>query len=431
VRRLLLGVVLAALVPAGTGAALRAQAPLGIAGVQVGARGRVLDARAHPSLALGSTQREDTLMVRVLAANRDTIPHRVAVGVVLEGDNGVRYAITLLHARLPRGTHRLDVPMVVATGTEARLALRADLWEETPSGRVLRDSTAEGTYGLSVHIACGAPVYRLERLSPPGPPGGAAVVLIHGFRPRRRLCSRVHSEDLRHYWGLQRAGSAWTALRRQLEARGAEVWLYGWPTYASVRAAGDNLRRLLRDSTPAAGGLTLVGHSFGGLVALQAWTGGDGLRGRVRRVVALASPLLGTVRSDWLPGLPPVALETGMDAAFLDSLAKAPRGDTTALVLLGGVTDASDRDPGDGAVSLASALGAGRYAESVRGSPRGPPAPGSPLLAWALVGYCHAHMAMDYDTSATSYRRCTRTGLPADGGVGLRALLAGLVTGTP
>jgi pimeloyl-ACP methyl ester carboxylesterase len=102
--------------------------------------------------------------------------------------------------------------------------------------------------------------------------------------------------------GLWMRGFTLWPLARRLQAAGFEVAAFDYASVASGAArAVQRLRRLLANVAPS-GPVHLVGHSLGGLVALQAVReGGDLPAGRI---VCLGSPLLGSASARDLAFLP-------------------------------------------------------------------------------------------------------------------------------
>jgi hypothetical protein len=131
------------------------------------------------------------------------------------------------------------------------------------------------------------------------------VILIHGFVPQDAVvgCSNTlgrHPEDDYFSTGLKQRWR-WAAILHYLNLRGVRVYEYRWPTGQSIADAGDLLKtRIDQQATALASKIVLVNHSMGGLVALQSVVSGS-LRGRVVRVITLATPHRGTAAGAWGP----------------------------------------------------------------------------------------------------------------------------------
>jgi len=150
------------------------------------------------------------------------------------------------------------------------------------------------------------------------------VILIHGFVWQDAVpggCEAEVKRDPGHdyfYTDTSAAGAEWTDLRQKLNGRKVGVLTYKWDTYSSIDTAGDNLAALVvRLGNAIAPKLILVGHSMGGLVAMRALTGPNSLRGRVVRVITLATPHRGTSAGYFIPS---VSTSEVRDPAFLNAL---------------------------------------------------------------------------------------------------------------
>ncbi len=134
------------------------------------------------------------------------------------------------------------------------------------------------------------------------------VIIIHGFvdeenypqTPLDDRCDATKLGDRLHgYWRADDAGlvgARWTAMVLELQRAGYRVRFWKWPTYLGMTEAAMELKTWL-SSNVTASELVLVGHSMGGLVALQALTtelSSPDLRANTIRVVTLGSPHQGT-----------------------------------------------------------------------------------------------------------------------------------------
>lgn len=117
-------------------------------------------------------------------------------------------------------------------------------------------------------------------------------------------------------------------LASRLRARGFDAGVLGYRSiFGSTPAAVDAVRDRLRDGPPT----HLVGHSLGGLMALEALRAEPSLP--VARVVCLATPLCGSAVAKTMSRHALAALYLGRSAALLrDGCAVLPRGVEVGMV---------------------------------------------------------------------------------------------------
>ena len=164
-------------------------------------------------------------------------------------------------------------------------------------------------------------------------PGGRRVLLVHGL------------------WNAK----LWlTPLAWRLRRSGFEVEGFGYPSIvggaeAAVGALVEHLRR-------EPGELDLVGHSLGGLIALEALRREPGLP--VRRVVCLGSPLRGSRVARNLGRHWPAAWALGRSRRLLESGCPPWEGQAQVGVVAGNVARGAGRvlarfnGPSDGTVAV-------------------------------------------------------------------------------
>jgi pimeloyl-ACP methyl ester carboxylesterase len=156
--------------------------------------------------------------------------------------------------------------------------------------------------------------------------------------------------------GLWMRPLALAPLARQLRGEGFEVSLYGYPSLSrSADAIVDDLRAriaALRGRT-----VHVVGHSLGGLIALQALRDERGLP--PGRVVCLGSPLLGSRTARAVSAWPLVPWVVGSSGTLLREGVPPWQGAREIGAIAGhapfgiGVLAGAVRGPGDGTVAVA------------------------------------------------------------------------------
>jgi subtilase family serine protease len=204
---------------------------------------------------------------------------------------GVRKTVTLQAGTSGTMVVPFDIPEGSETSVDIVLDVRATNIAATPV-RTHNDAT---TYGFTTAATCDR-AYRLEPVSSPTSSSGRDVILVHGYLFGNNNCSDYSGIQsmANFYWGAETGAkgvTGWDVLRKDLANNGMRLWVYRWPTYMSIEAAGNNLRELIgREGSAIAPKIVLVGHSMGGLASIQAFVSGSGLRGRVDRVVTLGSP---------------------------------------------------------------------------------------------------------------------------------------------
>lgn len=163
--------------------------------------------------------------------------------------------------------------------------------------------------------------------------------------------------------GLGRTPASMLPLALRLRRAGFAVRRIGYPsTRLSVAGAVAHVRRVLER---IAGGrrLDLVGHSLGGLIAVRLLREPGDLR--IRRVVQLGSPNLGSVMADRLGGLWLVRRACGPAVEDLRARTGRPARDprVAAIAGTGGFWRGPLSGPHDGTVAVRSAWsGAGHRA---------------------------------------------------------------------
>jgi len=102
--------------------------------------------------------------------------------------------------------------------------------------------------------------------------------------------------------GLWMRGFALAMLHRRLMEAGFRVHRFDYMSVASQqqRVVG-RLHDLMRELSPPARAVHLVGHSLGGLLALRACTPDDGLP--LGRIVCMGSPVMGSAAARRLAGM--------------------------------------------------------------------------------------------------------------------------------
>ena len=256
---------------------------------------------------------------------------------------------------------------------------------------------------------------------------GREVILVHGFVFFQHDCSETSTFDPMAYFDATGPNQQWAAIISALQAQGTRVWTYQWPTFGSIKTAGDNLRQDILTQFHGGEDIVLVGHSFGGLVSVQAASAGAGLRGgtpnapTVVGIVTLGTPHNGTILATEASPVPLVGgglatdetdvSATGHAARFLAAylrpqITQADRARTR--VLRGAAANSQQCDatylaalkpllgghiawelPGDCVTSLASAYFGYPTASQVN-----PPS----LTANYFDGYDHSQMAVNYST---------------------------------
>ena len=254
-----------------------------------------------------------------------------------------------------------------------------------------------------------------------GSSSGLDVILIHGLWVDQYLHScewanAVYPDTAYfHTLGPDATLARWKDLVDILNARRVRVWTWRWPSYLSIKTAGENLKAAVAaEGLLANHKLVLVGHSMGGLVALQSLTDPNSLRGNVIRTVTLGTPHNGIPAADILliAGFLGIRVdafsEVTPNSTFLDQLL-SQRTDTIGAMtyVIGGATTNSclnDYLPqatlpglGDCIVSLSSAYNTYNAV-----------APDKPVMLATITrcgfgpafdyysGYNHHHMALDY-----------------------------------
>ena len=411
------------------------------------------DARTNPTVLSGDGTAFHTISVQVHIENpsqTQEIAVEVALNMLSDSLSGVEH---------PQLTERLFIPAAAVSTAEFHLN-RVDLkpkWKyphyfpraaEEPvrivpalkldvAGSWVHAGTWGSEFSMTLESDCKFPLYtnesddRLvrwrERSSHDDP---RTVILVHGLELALSCNNDRLEAFLEDYWNITGSGDEWDSLIKQLKADGADVWVYRWPSHASIRAAGDDLRRRILTESRIDGNVTLVGHSFGGLVSIQAYAQGRGLRDNVEQVITLGTPHNGTQFGFWSLAVSGVEADPGNNT-YLDSLSSSVLpADYDRLKLLAGHDgqDPLGTELGDGVVSLSSALAAGRYEESVRVAPYLEDiANGADILDWAFDGYCHGHIKFDYRSLASSNYQCVFSGIGDNGGAGLRSTLRSLL----
>jgi len=278
---------------------------------------------------------------------------------------------------------------------------------------------ASGTPRLLWSQDCSA-VYKLSPVgvNPPSAAGGIDIILIHGFRPDLVLdpliapCgAQAQNDDPAKTYFLADnpgvTGAEWTRVVSDLHAAGYRVFTWRWPTNLAISDAGNLLRQEIDNDPTLAPQIVLVGHSMGGLVALQALVSGTVREERVIRVVTLGTPHQGTL-DGFLGFAFSASLATAQVAsgsAFLSDLETSRQvlaTDPITYVLGGRYDDAScvgvglppvltGSDVGDCVVTYASAYDAGQSPGPQRIVPVGG-------LYWDH--YDHNQMDLNYTTAA-------------------------------
>ena len=155
--------------------------------------------------------------------------------------------------------------------------------------------------------------------------------------------------------GLWMRPLALAPLARLLRGEGFEVSVHGYP---SIARSPDEVAEALRERLAALRGRTvhLVGHSLGGLIALQALRDERGLP--PGRVVCLGSPLLGSRTARAVSTWPIAPWVVGRSAALLREGVPAWRGAREVGAIAGrvpfglGNLAGAVRGPGDGTVAV-------------------------------------------------------------------------------
>lgn len=263
------------------------------------------------------------------------------------------------------------------------------------------------------------------------------VIFIHGYEKSEindltfdgRCETAMAADRLRDYWGVTAPEpTAMATLVQQLLATGHRVSFWKWPTLLSMTSAASELKAWIRDHGTAQE-IILVGHSMGGLVALQALTTTltePQLRARTIRVVTLGTPHWGTESGDFFGRQLPATEEVQPDSPFISALrARRTAQDNAMTFMLGGRVPITHfcaarliggpiPGTGDCVVHANSAFD---------GDPRMPDATGDPhrirLNGDAWDGYDHSQIALMY----------TADDLPSDAsrGMALRQTLTDLL----
>lgn len=282
---------------------------------------------------------------------------------------------------------------------------------------------------LLAQIAECLPAYQMlyHPSGPPSNPLDRELIVIHGYvvgdnlppRPPAALCERVVDTDrLRDYWGV--GGSEQSEMAMMLEearAAGYSIRFWKWPTNFGMSDAARQLKLWIADNSIASE-IVLLGHSLGGLVALEALTTtltGPDLRARTIRVITLGTPHLGTT-SGWITGtFGGAAQEVRPDEWFMGALrARRTAADNAITYMLGGRVSSgylckgtlADRPDGDDdcVVSVASAYDGGPGLNESTGPNR------ELLNGGEWDGYDHSQIALLYGRwSVTDWN-----GLPGD-----------------
>lgn len=266
-----------------------------------------------------------------------------------------------------------------------------------------------------------------HRLSPAVSTAGRSYIFVHGFRPLQDTCSEVlAAAPATDYWMADNtgtSGAAWTGLISDLHATGARTWFWRWPTYLGMDAAATALMDWIAFNGAMLGeDIVLVGHSMGGLVALEAVTRSTALNGRTIRVITLGTPHRGTTRFSAAQYILASVDQVQPGSAFLNALAARRQSSVVnnRTFLLGGRAgqDAdceftlSGDEEGDCVVALESAYDGDVNDESTNG-PFRIRSQGGPFAL-----YDHTQIKLDYTN-----------GFPRDGlsGDALRTALRSLL----
>lgn len=423
------------------------------------------DARTNPTVLSGDGAAFHTISVQVHIENpsqTQEIAVEVALNMLSDSLSGVEHPQLTEQLMIPaasvstaefhlnnvdwlKAPHKWLYPHYFPRGAEESVkivpALRLDV-----AGSWVHAGTWDSEFSMTLESDCKFPPPdgesddRLVLWRPrPSSDNPQTVILVHGFEMTfldigpKNSCNNVKLESfLQDYWNITDAGEGdeWDSLIQQLNADGANVWIYRWPSYASIRAAGDDLRTRILAESRIGDNVTLVGHSMGGLVSIQAYAQGRGLRDRVTQIITLGTPHNGTHFGGPSGSVSGVEVDPSGNT-YLDSLsASVLPADYDRLELIGGY-DGQDplwTEPGDGITSLNSALAVDRYDELVRIAPYMEDiASGADILDWAFDGYCHGHIKFDYRRLAGSNYQCFLSGVGDNGGAGLRSTLRSLL----